>query len=106
MRSILSRERVISLFSSCDKECDVLIALFQMAIPDWSRVEYVLEGRPHIGAEGWRAIYDLFYSFNEEHPGECVLPGGLWLSMGFSKDESLGPWETDCSLMKFAYKHE
>jgi hypothetical protein len=75
-----------------------------MAVANWSEVEYVLEGTPHIGATGWRAIYDLFCKCNEEHPGESSFPGGLWLSMGFAKDESLGPWEVDISQMKFALK--
>jgi hypothetical protein len=104
MKSVLSQERVRALFTSCEKECDVLIALFETAVPKWSEVEYVLEGRPHIGAEGWHAIYDLFCQFNEVHPGECAFPGGLWLSMGFLKDEELGPWEVDSSDMKFAFK--
>ena len=104
MKSTLNGEKAKSLFSSCDKECDVLIALLEMIIPDWDKVEYILEGRPRMGAEGWRAIYDLFCRFNESHPGESIFPGGLWLSMGFLKDERLGPWEVDCSDMKFAFK--
>ena len=104
MKSVLNEEKAYSLFSSCEKECDVLIALLEMVIPDWDRVEYILEGRPRMGAEGWHAIYDLFCRFNESHPGESIFPGGLWLSMGFVKDEQLGPWEVDCSDMKFAFK--
>ncbi|MBN1235863.1 MAG: hypothetical protein JW999_07435 [Methanotrichaceae archaeon] len=106
MKSILSEENVRAVFTSCDKECDALIALFKMAISNWDQVEYILEGKPHIGAEGWHAVYDLFCKFNEEHPGESVFPGGLWLSMGFLKDESLDAWEVDCSEMKFAFKNE
>ena len=104
MKSILNEEKAKALFSSCEKECDVLIALLEMVIPDWDRVEYILDGRPRMGAEGWHAIYDLFCRFNESHPGESIFPGGLWLSMGFVKDEQLGTWEVDCSDMKFAFK--
>ena len=104
MKSILNEGKAYSLISSCEKECDVLIALLEMVIPDWDRVEYILEGRPRMGAEGWHAIYDLFCRFNESHPGESIFPGGLWLSMGFVKDEQLAPWEVDCSDMKFAFK--
>jgi hypothetical protein len=106
MKSTLSEEKARSVFSSCQKECDVLIALFEIAVSNWDEVEYVLEGRPHMGAEGWHAIYDLFCKFNEEHPDESVFPGGLWLSMGFIKDESLGAWQVDCSKMKFAFKND
>jgi len=106
MKSILSEEKARSVFDSSEKECDALIALFEMAVPSWADVEYVLEGRPQIGAKGWHAIYDLFCRFNESHPGESIFPGGLWLSSGFLKSEKLGPWETDCSLMKFAFKNE
>jgi hypothetical protein len=104
MKSILNEEKARALFSSCEKECEVLIALFEMSVPNWADVEYVLEGRPHIGAEGWHAIYDLFCRFNESHPGESIFPGGLWLSMGFVKDEMLGAWQVDCSEMKFAFR--
>lgn len=104
MKLTLDEQQVRSHFSSCDKECDVLIALLRMVIPNWDDVEYILEGRPHMGAEGWHAVYDLFCQFNEGHPGESIFPGGLWLSMGFLKDESLGAWQVDCSDMKFALK--
>jgi hypothetical protein len=104
MNSVLNEEKAIALFSSCEKECDVLIALLEMVVPNWADVEYVLEGRPRIGEEGWHAIYDLFCRFNESHPGESIFPGGLWLSMGFVKDEKLGSWQVDCSDMKFAFK--
>ena len=104
MKSVLNEEKASALFSSCEKECDVLIALLEIVIPDWDKVEYILEGRPRMGAEGWHAIYDHFCRFNESHPGESIFPGGLWLSMGFLKDDRLGPWEVDCSDMKFAFK--
>lgn len=104
MDPVLNEEKAIALFSSCEKECDVLIALLEMVVPNWADVEYVLEGRPRMGEEGWHAIYDLFCRFNESHPGESIFPGGLWLSMGFEKDGKLGPWQVDCSDMKFAFK--
>ena len=106
MKSIFDQEKVRAVFSSCSKECDVLIALLEMAVANWADVEYVMGGRPRIGSEGWHAIYDLFCKFNEDHPGECSFPGGLWLSMGFLKDENLEPWEVDSSDMKFALKKE
>ena len=106
MKSTLIQEKVRIVFATCEKECDALVALFSMAVDNWNDVEYILEGRPRIGREGWHAIYDLFCKFNEAHPGESVFPGGLWLSMGFLKDEMLGPWEVDCSDMKFALKQE
>ena len=37
---------------------------------------------------------------------ESTFPGGLWLSMGFLKDESLGAWQVDSSDMKFAFKND
>jgi len=52
MRSTLNEEQVRALFSSCPKECDVLIALLKMAIPNWDQIEYILEGKPHIGDGG------------------------------------------------------
>ena len=106
MKTILDEEIVKALFASCSKEFDVLLGIFKLTIPDWDRVQYVLEGKPSIGEEGWHAIYGLFQKFNEEHPGESVFPGGLWLSMGFSIDKDLEAWEVDTSAMKFLYKSE
>lgn len=106
MKSVLNEEKARALFSSREKECDILIALFGMAVSNWDDVEYVLEGRPQIGAEGWHTVYDLFCRFNESHPGESIFPGGLWLCGGFLKNERLGPWEVDCSGMKLAFKSE
>jgi hypothetical protein len=53
MRSTLNEEQVMALFSTCSKECDVLIGLLKLAVPNWDRVEYILEGKPHIGEGGW-----------------------------------------------------
>lgn len=51
-------------------------------------------------------ITDLFCRFNEDHSGESTFPGGLWLCMGFVKDESLCGWQVDSSDMKFAFKND
>jgi hypothetical protein len=76
MKSTLDQEQVKALFSSCIKECDVLIGLLNLAVPNWDQVEYILEGKPRIGEGGWRAIYDLFRNFNENHPGEICFQEG------------------------------
>lgn len=104
MKQTLNEDQVKALFSSRSKEFDILLGLLALAIPDWDKVEYVLEGKVGIGELGWHAIYDLFYSFNESHPGESVFPGGLWLSMGFAMDKSLGGWEVDTSAVKLIFK--
>ncbi len=104
MKTRLDEKMVRALFASCSKEFDVLLGIFKLTIPDWDSVLYVLEGRPSIGEEGWHAIYELFQKFNEEHPGESVFPGGLWLSMGFSVDKNLEAWEVDTSALKLIYK--
>jgi hypothetical protein len=67
------------------------------------RIVYVVEGRPHIGVQGWDRIYALFQKFDEVHK-EDAFPGGIWLNLGFLKDETLGAWEVDTSEMKFMFK--
>ncbi len=104
MKRTLNEDQVKALFSSCSKECDILLGLFGLAIPNWDRVEYVLEGKVSMGESGWHAIYELFRSFNENHPGESVFPGGLWLSNGFAVDKSLAAWEVDTSAVKLIFK--
>ncbi len=69
MKLILSEEKVRGIFSSSKKECDILNSLLRMVVLNWDEIEYVLQGRPHIGAEGWHAVYDLFCRFNEEWSG-------------------------------------
>jgi hypothetical protein len=57
MITTLDEGRVRALFSSYSKECDVLIGLLRLAISNWDQVEYIFEGKPHIGEEG--LAYDL-----------------------------------------------
>lgn len=83
MRSTLNEERVRALFSSSSKECDVLIGLLKLAIPNWDDVEYILEGKPHIGEGGWRTIYDLFCDFNEIIQERACSQGASGLAWGF-----------------------
>ncbi len=76
-----------------------------MALKDWDNIEYILDGRPHIGSTGWRTIYDLFLKFDKEHhEKEDILPGIMWLGQGFKEDEGLGDWEIDTSEMKLVFK--
>lgn len=105
MRLILNEEQVRALFSSYSDNYDVLIGLYKLALPNWDKVEYILDGRPHIGKNGWRAIYDLFLKFDEEHHrAEDIIPGVMWLGQGFTVDESLGDWEVDTSELKLVLK--
>lgn len=100
----LSEHEVRACFSLNLKEFEALLGLYRLAVSNWDEVEYVLEGKPEIGEKGWRVIYDLFCRFNEDHPGENVFPGGLWLGSGFVMNKDLGAWEVDTSSMKFILK--
>jgi hypothetical protein len=105
MKLALNADQVKALFSSYSNNYDVLIGLYRLALPNWDEIEYIVEGRPHIGEVGWHAIYDLFMAFDEmHHEKESVLPGGMWLGQGFIMDESLGGWEVDTSGMKLILK--
>jgi len=105
MRSTLREEQVKALFSSSSKECDVLIGLLKLAISHWDKVEYILGGQA--AHRGRRMAYNLrpLLRFQRKSSQErACSPGGLWLSMGFSVDKNLGPWEVDISGMKFILK--
>lgn len=107
MRSSLNSDQVKALFASCSSQYDVLIGLYRLALKDWDKIEYILDGRPHIGSTGWRTIYDLFIKFDKEHhEKEDILPGVMWLGQGFIEDDSLGDWEVDTSKMKIILKTE
>ncbi len=105
MRLFLDIDKVEALFASCGSQYDVLIGLYRLALKDWDTIEYVLDGRPRIGKEGWHAIYELFLKFDKKHHAEeDILPGSMWLGQGFKDDESLGDWEVDTSEMKLILK--
>ena len=107
MRLSLDRGQVIALFASCSSQYDVLIGLYKLVLKDWDKIEYILEGRPHIGRIGWRTIYDMFLKFDKEHHAEeDIFPGSMWLGQGFVEDESLGDWEVDTTEMKLILKTE
>ena len=105
MRLFLDMDQVKALFASCTSQYDVLMGLYRLALEDWDKIEYILDGRPRIGSTGWRAIYDLFLKFDKEHHAkEDILPGVMWLGQGFKEDEGLGDWEVDTSEMKLIFK--
>jgi hypothetical protein len=104
MRSTLKEEQVVALFSHCSHQDQVLDGLYRMALPNWDEVEYVVEGRPHLGERGWHVIYELFQSFDRDHHGEEIFPGLLWISLGFLKDGNLGAWDLDTSEVKVILK--
>jgi hypothetical protein len=104
MRMELDANEVKGLFERCSHQDDVLEGLYRMVLPEWDRIEYVVEGRPHIGEVGWNTIFSLFQAFDEMHHGEFVFPGYMWLSLGFQKDESLDSWEVDTSEVRYILK--
>ncbi len=107
MKPNLNEDKVRALFVSCSSQYDILIGLYKLALPSWDKIEYVLDGRPHIGNTGWRTIYDLFLEFDKKHHrNEDIIPGVMWLGQGFIADESLGDWEVDTSEMKLILKTE
>jgi hypothetical protein len=105
MKLMLQEDLVRDVFQSCDQQMDVLIGLYQLALPNWDEIEYILSGRPRIGETGWHTICSLFQEFDQKHHGvENIFPGGLWLSNGFESDPGLGDWEVDTSALKVALK--
>jgi len=96
----LDEGEVETLFVACSNQDDILVGLYKMVVKEWDEVDYVLEGKPHIGVQGWHKIHSLFQKFDELHC-EDVFPGCLWLSLGFQKDEKLNAWDVDTSDMKF-----
>lgn len=105
MRLILNEDQVGALFQSSSDNYDVLIGLYKLTLPNWDKIEYILDGRPHIGEKGWHAIYNQFLRFDEKHHRtEDIIPGIMWLGQGFTADESLGDWEVDTSELKLIFK--
>lgn len=104
MRVELDVNEVKSLFERSSHQDDVLEGLYRMVIPEWDRIEYIVEGRPHIGEVGWRTIFSLFEEFDGKHHGDFVFPGYMWLGLGFLLDKELKAWEVDTSEVKYIFK--
>lgn len=100
----LDPDKVRELFETGKDQADVLLALYEMVIPDWKAVER-LGGFPTCSYETSVAIAQLFIDFDREHHPR-VLPGGLWMNSGFSNlsGEHLKPWEVDASTAKPVYR--
>jgi len=105
MKVTLSQENIRSIFSSSLHQDDVLDGLYRQVFPEWDFIDYIIQGRPRIGKLGWRAIFDMFERFDEEHHSQdAIVPGYFWIGLGFSADEMLEDWEVDTSDVRFSLK--
>jgi len=105
MKQTLNEGQVRDIFLANNQQMEVLIGLYQLALPNWNQIEYILSGRPRMGKEGWHIICSLFQEFDRQNHGhEDIFPGGLWLSNGFESDPDLGEWEVDTSDLTLVLK--
>jgi hypothetical protein len=81
---------VTEVFQKHCHQRDVIVALYQLVIPDWYRIER-LSGHPQVGHELWLFVCRLFQEFDRKHHPNC-LPAGAWLNWGFSGCSDLPPW--------------
>ena len=85
------REHLVEIFSRHDHQTDVLIEIYRMILPDWDLIEEI-KGHPEAGKDLWTFICSQFIEFDHYHHPR-VFNGGIWLSMGFSANSNLDPWE-------------
>ena len=105
MRVTLRQEKVRGIFSLATRQDDVLDGLYRLIFTEWDSIDYIVQGRPRMGKLGWRAIFDMFERFDEEHHSQdAIVPGYFWISLGFSADEMLGDWDVDTSDVRFSLK--
>ncbi len=97
------REEIRACFQNQDDQGNVIINLYKMIFPDWDKIK-AIKGYPEIGNTLWEFICREFIEFDQEYHPDC-LPGGVWLSRGFSVDTSLGPWEISLKHTQVTYQN-
>ena len=100
----LSKDKVDEIFKAHNNETDVLLALYDLVIPDWDNVVKV-NGFPSAGEEVHRYIGRSFMDFDAEHHSD-TFKGVLWLNNGFSVDRKLKPWEISIEGLDVEYQKE
>lgn len=84
---------VLEIFERHEHQADVLIDLYQLVFPNWNQIEYISQV-PKIGTDLWLFISRGFVDFDLKHHPE-IHAGGLWMDLGFSNNDFLGPWDID-----------
>ncbi len=97
----VTKKAVEDIFNRHSHQADVVEDLYRLAFPDYDRIEKV-KGFPEAGSELSTLIWKNFIQFDRLHHPH-VLPGGIWLSHGFSTNKELLPWELRASEVKVVY---
>ncbi len=103
--TIMTSDVIDPLFEESEHQVEVALALYRLVYPDWDNIESI-DGWPKAGVEVSAYLMQKFITFDRKHHGHKlygdvrdrgVMPGGLWLSKGFSTigTEHLLPWEVE-----------
>lgn len=91
MTMIKLDQRTISrAFATSDNQADVLLSLYRVAHPNMDNIKKI-NGFPRVSSHTAHVIQKAFIDFDSVYHQD-VLPGGLWMNMGFSIDRTLPDW--------------
>jgi hypothetical protein len=95
-------KEIEGLFDKYDHQYKILIAIYTIVFPGWSKIESI-SGSPTISPATWQDICALFIEYDtKNHPD--VFKGGLWLNKGFDSDEAIEDNMVDISHLEIEYK--
>ena len=87
MKSKLTRETIDNIFKGSTHQSEVMLKLYKVAIPNYSKVKKI-HNFPIVNNLTGAYLFTQFLNFDKKfHPS--VIPGGRWLDSGFSTREDL-----------------
>ena len=92
---LLEKEKIDEVFETAQEQADYIIGLYRLALPSWPPPEK-LNGWPKVNKKTWEYICQKAMEFDRKHHPD-VFAGGLWISVGFSADDTVPPWHVDVS---------
>jgi hypothetical protein len=77
----LTEEQIDACFEDTTDQCDVLLRLYRLILPDWDEITS-MDGWPSCNERTWKGIARRFVAFDQAHTD--AMAGGLWLNRGFT----------------------
>ena len=87
----LSKETIDHIFETTENTQDATIALYEIAIPDYHKIDKV-NGFPSISEATNKYIFTKMIDMDIKNKVKH-MNGGLWMNSGFSAENNMPDWE-------------
>jgi hypothetical protein len=84
------KERILEVFARNTDQHYAVTGVYRLVIPGWDEIDKLV-GYPEAGMELCLFICQQCMEFDRKYHPNC-MPGGAWLSYGFSSNSDLDPW--------------